>query len=175
MIWKTTSAGSGTLAKPRRWFESGENRRQLQRFLVIGGASFLTDLLFYRLLGTKTTLPLDVAKGCSYLVGVVVGFVGNKWWTFRSARRSLAEPLSYLALYAVTMLVNIGCNRLALVYLGPTAVGPAFLFTTGVTTVLNFVGMRRFTFRQAIESHRAQEFSPLPAADLHAQPLRNAA
>lgn len=150
MIWKTTSVGKVISWPLDRLLNSVETRRQLSRFLVVGSASVLVDLSAYRILATDAGLPLYVAKGISYLLGVGVGFVGNKWWTFRSSRRSVSEPLSYLALYAVTLLVNIGCNQAVLTILGTHATALAFFVATGLTTVLNFFGMRRFTFRQGI-------------------------
>jgi putative flippase GtrA len=98
-------------------------------------------------------LSIHWSKAISYLAGVVVGFVLNKNWTFRSSRRTWIEPVSYLLLYAVTLGVNIGCNSLVLVWLADqTAL--AFLVATGVTTVLNFLGMRLVTFRKGIEQRR---------------------
>ncbi len=129
---------------------SGETRRQLFRFVVVGVSCVLVDLAVYRLLGWTMGLRLDVAKGLSYWAGVCVGFVGNKLWTFQSKRKSLSEPVTYLAQYSLTMLVNVGCNRLALTVLGPQATALAYLFATGVTTVLNFAGMRLVTFRRGI-------------------------
>src|SRR5215471_16694432 len=159
MISKNTSAASATLKRSEQSPEVRENRRQLSRFLVVGVASVATDLAVYRLLVSMAGLPLDVAKGLSYWAGVVVGFFGNKWWTFRSSRRSWAEPFSYAALYAVTMLVNIACNRGVLAALGSNwvAMPIAFLFATGVTTVLNFLGMRLFTFRKGVSDRLQRE------------------
>ncbi len=120
----------------------------------MGSTSVLVDGLVYRGLAVATGLSLDAGKGVSYLAGVVVGFAGNKFWTFESSRRTVAEPISYLTLYAVTLLVNIVCNRLALSVLGTGQALWAFLFATGVTTVLNFLGMRLITFRKGIAQRR---------------------
>lgn len=149
------------MPQPKPWSEARETRKQLARFLVVGTLSVLVDLAIYRLLGAALGWRMDVAKGISYWAGVVVGFVGNKLWTFESSSKSLREPISYLALYAITMLVNIGCNRAALAVLGAESVAIAFLFATGVTTVLNFVGMKLFTFKAAVEDRRRQ-LDPTP-------------
>jgi putative flippase GtrA len=155
MIWKTTSAGKVISAICGRLPSDAETRRQLGRFLVIGTSCVLVDLTVYQILAARFDMPLYAAKGISYLAGVVVGFVGNKWWTFRSTRRSTAEPISYLALYLVTLAVNVGCNQAMIAELRGLATANqakwvAYLIATGVTTVLNFVGMRLFIFRQGI-------------------------
>ncbi len=138
-----------------------ENRRQISRFLVIGGASVAVDLVTYMALTGPLALDTHLAKGIAYVSGMVVGFVGNKFWTFGSARRSVAEPISYALLYATTLAVNIGVNGAVLAVGGSAAKLPAFLVATGTTTVLNFLGMRWVTFRGGIDErlqaeHRAE-------------------
>jgi putative flippase GtrA len=156
MISKTTSAGNDILPLPNRSPQSRESRIQLLRFLVIGVSCVLVDLAIYRVLVVQFGLRVDVAKAISYWGGVIVGFVGNKFWTFRSQQKSLREPLSYFALYCVTMGANIGCNGAVLSILGPNATGLAFIFATGVTTCLNFIGMRFLVFRRGIQSRQTE-------------------
>jgi putative flippase GtrA len=148
-------AGTLALRKPP------ETRRQIARFLVVGSASVAVDLGIYALLTAVTPLAWGLSKGLSYAAGVVVGFFGNKFWTFESARKSAAEPAMYLLLYALTLLLNIGCNQLALTVLGSEQKLLAFIFATGVTMVTNFLGMKFVTFRRGI-----QEQNELLTSDL---------
>ena len=144
-----------------------ENKRQIVRFLVVGLVSVAVDLACYMFLGTILFFATSVAKGISYLAGMAVGFVGNKYWTFGSARRSASEPVTYVVLYVVTLAVNIGVNSAVLSITGGWTV-PAFLLATGVTTVLNFLGMRLITFRDGIQDRlRAQRGAHSPS---HAVP-----
>jgi len=140
------------------WSERRETAKQIRRFIVIGVLSVLTDFTVYTLL-TRLGLLWDASKGVSYVSGMVVGFIGNKLWTFESARRSPAEPITYLLLYTATLGVNVLVNRIVLVvmiaWLPLGAVkGLAFLAATGVTTVLNFVGMKWLTFRVGVRQRR---------------------
>jgi putative flippase GtrA len=113
--------------------------------LVVGLLSVATDLVAYAAL--SPALGVTPSKAISYLAGVVVGFALNKRWTFESSRRTWTEPASYLLLYAATLGVNVGCNGLVLSWLPDRRI-VAFLFATGVTTVLNFLGMKLVTFRK---------------------------
>ena len=128
-----------------------ETRGQIARFLVVGGASVAVDLAVYAILTALTPLFWAAAKGLSYAAGVVVGYFGNKFWTFQSASRSAGEPALYLVLYTFTLALNIGCNQLALTMLGPQFKLASFLFATGITTVVNFLGMKLVAFRRGIE------------------------
>ena len=140
------------------WSERRETSKQIRRFLVIGVLSVLTDLAVYVLL-TGLGLHTHASKGISYVSGMVVGFLGNKFWTFESGRRSAAEPITYLMLYATTLAVNVAVNALVLGLLAGVATprwnkGLAFLVATGVTTVLNFLGMRFITFFKGVGERR---------------------
>lgn len=113
----------------------------------------MTDLVGYVALSTAG-LPTMAAKAASYLAGVAVGFVLNKRWTFESARRSGPEAAAYLALYGVTLAINVVTNGAVLSYLGAGARLIAFLVATGLTTVLNYLGMRLVAFRGGVADRR---------------------
>ena len=123
--------------------------RQVSRFLVIGGCSAATDFACYLLLLVTCGLPSAPAKGISYAAGMVIGFFGNKFWTFESPGRSLSEPMLYTAWYAFTLIINMATNGLVLSLLGTQARGTAFLTATALTTVMNFLGLKLIAFRHA--------------------------
>ncbi len=132
---------------------SAEWRKQACRFLVVGGSSVAVDLVCYCVLLNFSDRTF--AKGLAYLAGVLVGFVGNKKWTFESRERSLTEPMLYVAVYTTTLLVNVVINSsvastLASQQLSAVTVQIcAFIAATGVTTVMNFLGLKFIAFRQA--------------------------
>ncbi|MEX2114111.1 MAG: GtrA family protein [Pirellulales bacterium] len=145
-----------------------ENKRQIVRFLIVGALSVAVDLACYMLFAATLFFATSLAKGLSYIVGMAVGFVGNKYWTFGSARRAADEPVTYVALYTVTLAVNIGVNAAVLSVTGGWTL-PAFLVATGVTTVLNFLGMRLVTFRHGIQD-RLREHGAAEPPSLSAVP-----
>ena len=144
-----TTAG-GAITSPAARPNKRPLLRQVSRFFVIGGCSAATDFACYTLLLGSFGLSIATAKGISYVTGMVVGFFGNKLWTFQSRRRAVSEPLLYMAWYFVTLAVNMATNGLVLELLGPQATLPAFLAATGLTTVLNFLGLRLIAFRRAL-------------------------
>ena len=157
MTWEQTDSMQHASKVPSgKWDLPGGTCIQIARFLVVGSASVAVDLAVYALLTAITPLAWGVSKGISYAAGVVVGFFGNKFWTFESARKSVAEPVLYLALYGCTLVLNIGCNQAALALLGSRQKLLAFLLATGVTMVTNFLGMKYVAFRRGIETQRAR-------------------
>lgn len=135
------------------------------RFIVIGLGSVAVDLLVYN--GLSGSMPGFVAKGISFVAGMLPGFVGNKFWAFQSARKTVSEPLVYAGLYAVTLCVNVGVNAAVLAVLGEPARLFAWFVATGTTTVLNYLGLRLIAFRKGIEER--------VAAEEKTEPLRRAA
>jgi putative flippase GtrA len=130
-----------------------DEKRHLGRFLVVGGLSVATDLGVLLALHAGLGWERSLAKGLSYVAGMALGFALNKAWTFGSRRQAWTEAPSYVLLYALTLAVNVGVHR-ALHDLGLGG-GLAFLGATGLTTVLNYLGLRYITFRQGIaERHK---------------------
>lgn len=130
-------------------------KTRLLRFLVSGGLSVATDLGVFVALQDGLGVAQAPAKGVSYVTGMALGFVLNKAWTFGSRRDAKAEAPSYLLLYAITLGVNVLAYGavLDLSQHKPAA----FLVATGLTTVLNYLGLRFMTFRRGIAEREQTE------------------
>lgn len=122
-------------------------RREVSLFLIVGGTTVLVDFASYQLLLLSGVLDIDFAKATSFLIGTIFAYFANRFWTFSHkspAHRSIAR---FAVLYASTLAVNVGVNALALQwYQGIGAIQLAFLFATGTSAVLNFIGMKFFVF-----------------------------
>jgi putative flippase GtrA len=124
------------------------------RFVFIGCASTAIDFATYQLLCAGVS-P-STAKAVSYLVGMLFGYVGNKFWTFDSRRASLSEPMIYLALYAVTMGVNVAVHAAVLAAWADEN-NLAFLAATSVSMISNYLGLRLLAFRKAVAEREVAE------------------
>jgi putative flippase GtrA len=118
-------------------------KKELLRFLVAGFSAVATDMSAYYLL--LLVLPPSYAKGISFMLGTIVAYLINKYWTFEQGKHSYSEMLRFAILYGTTLGCNVMTNKLvlnitALVWL-------AFLAATGVSTVLNFAGQKWWVFR----------------------------
>ena len=67
-------------------------KKELKRFLVAGISAVGTDLVTYYIL--LNFLSNDVAKTISFLLGTVVAFVINKYWTFEKHENIHEELLN---------------------------------------------------------------------------------
>jgi putative flippase GtrA len=123
---------------------------QIGRFVVIGSLSAGTDLGCYYLL-TSIGLNAAVAKGISFVLGMALGWVGNKFWTFASPKHNLAEPVAYVLWYTLTLGLNVLINAGALWILSfflaeDWTKAAAAILATGASAVANFVGLRWIVF-----------------------------
>lgn len=132
-----------------------KNLRYILRFLIIGMISVTIDYYVYNFLHS-IKITVHLAKGFGYIAGMIFGFVGNKVWTFQSSNKPNTELPLYVIIYACTFGVNIGVNALFLDLLNKIdhsnyIINGAFLVSTGMSTILNFLGMRFIVFRKGIQ------------------------
>ena len=117
-------------------------KRELNKFLFAGLAAVGTDLLVYYLL--LNLLSTEVSKGVSFIIGSVVAFIINKYWTFKKPEKSYKEMIQFGVLYATTLGLNVMTNKIVLDYTDIVLV--SFIVATGVSTILNFVGQKWWVF-----------------------------
>ncbi|MCP1446897.1 putative flippase GtrA [Pseudomonas sp. GGS8] len=124
-------------------------KRELAVFLVVGSLTVLIDFLTYRGLVWTGWMSVDQAKAAGFLTGTLFAYFANKVWTFGHKEHAPGSVWRFVLLYAITLsanvLVNAGC--LALLSTMSIAVPVAFLIATGVSAVLNFLGMKLFVFK----------------------------
>jgi putative flippase GtrA len=125
--------------------------KQLVRFLLVGGLSFVIDITVMALLihsfdiaGNQTGLIL--ARVVAWSFAIVFAFFTNAAVTFgASIRRS--RFFSYLLIQGIGASINLGSYS-ALV-IGPLSDRPllALMIGSGLATVGNFLLVRKFVYR----------------------------
>ena len=121
------------------------NKKETLKFLVGGGTAVIVDFLTYKIfmiLGIERT----IAKTLSFICGSIVGFIINKYWTFKSSKFEIKEILKYIVLYIVTAFINSQVNKYILLLFESEMF--AFLCATGVSTILNFLGQKFLIFKK---------------------------
>jgi putative flippase GtrA len=136
------------------------NKTEMIRFIVTGAISVTVDFSVYQLL-YGFGVPRGIAKSVSFFIGAAVGFVINKLWTFGSNKGLGKEIPRYVMLYSATALINAWVNATVLHVVAMAVFARiaekmssrfdaatifAFLCATGVSMVLNFLGLKVFVF-----------------------------
>lgn len=118
-------------------------KREINKFIYAGLAAVGTDFLFYYLL--LNLFSHEFSKGISFIIGSVVAFILNKYWTFRKPEKSFIQMIRFGILYCTTLGLNIMSNKIVLD--NTNMVFVSFLFATGISTILNFVGQKWWVFK----------------------------
>jgi putative flippase GtrA len=134
------------LAKSQNWL-------QLAKFCAVGGSGYVVNLLVFALCVESLGMHHLVAATCAFLVAVLNNFWWNRHWTFVSARGGRAgfQAARFVAVSVVTFLVALTILEL-LVSLAGVAELPAQAISIAVSTPLNFIGNKLWSF--AIEVSR---------------------
>lgn len=124
-------------------------KRQLMIFLIVGSLTVVIDFFSYRGLVLLNLLGTDMAKGAGFILGTIFAYLANRMWTFGRQEHVSGSLWRFLVLYSVTLGINIWVNSMTLVLLHTSdlAVKIAFLIATGVSALLNFIGMKWFVFK----------------------------
>jgi putative flippase GtrA len=120
-------------------------KKQLVRFLIVGGCAVLIDGLIYLFIVHMGWLEHSGAKRVSFAVGALWAFVMNKFYTFEQKEMVASEPIIFTLVY----LVGWGLNSCSHDWILSLTNLPllAFLIATGFSTCSNFVGQKWIVFR----------------------------
>lgn len=122
--------------------------QQALRFFVVGVLSAGVDFGIYTL-GLHLGLWPTLAKAVSFILGTITAYLLNRRWTFNSASSGAAPAVRFGVLYTVTFFVNVGVNALFLHLLADYSwrFPVSWVLAQGVATIINFVLLRTFVFR----------------------------
>jgi putative flippase GtrA len=120
----------------------------LAKFLIVGGLStILNYLCFYALINLYVDYRISSALG--YISGLIFGMYLNKNWSFESQQSLLKITPSYLTVY----FVSLGTSLLFLNFLVESLNIPESISNIGaigLSTVMNFIGLKLFVFKKAV-------------------------
>jgi putative flippase GtrA len=128
---------------------------ELRKFLFIGTIAVCLDWGFYLTLTNFFGVEAVLAKVISYIIGTVFSFIANGRIVFQ-ADLARANFLRHLLLYALSLLVNtlaFGSLKSFFSSDSSTSLAAPLLTATFASTVINFVGMRFWVFKNTRKSH----------------------
>ena len=118
-------------------------KKEIPRFIIAGISAVFTDLISY--IALLNFLQHDYAKTISFILGSVVAFNVNKYWTFERYLNSKYEIIKFIMLYATTLCLNIFTNRLSLELTDMILL--SFFVATAISTMINFTGQKFWVFK----------------------------
>lgn len=122
------------------------------RFLRYGIVGIVVNLLGYGLfIGLiATEIPPPAASGICYIVAVMLSYIANRYWSFRSKRSHYHDIWRYLLSYGTGLLVAIGAMQVLLNFLHPAL---AQIVVVGFTAVVIYLCLELLRFGQPEKYH----------------------
>ena len=124
--------------------------REIRFFLINGIIAVLIAYLVYRAL-ILIGLDINFSSMSSYFAGMFYGYFSNKQLTFKNFDNiSIANITKYLALHFCTLVIYVYLNSYLVLLLKEYSFNLliAFSLTIGLTTILNFLGLRFWVFKK---------------------------
>jgi putative flippase GtrA len=124
-------------------------KREVAFFVANGLISVAIAYWIYRIL-VSGGLSIELSNGLAYLSGMVYGFLANKKLAFRDVSAISRGMLTrYVLWHAFSLMVNVVVNSVFLAVIGSLVFGLtiSFLLAISITTVLNYLGLKYFVFK----------------------------
>ena len=126
-------------------------KHQVIFYFLCGALSTSCDFAIYYLL-YHNDVQLDIAKGSSFLIATFISYFLNKYITFKTLNRSFMEFTNFVVVHLVSMVIDVGTNRLFLLLLSYFIVGQnkfflSFVLATGCSVTSNFIGQKFWVFK----------------------------
>ena len=125
-------------------------KKEIRTFLIVGTLTVCVDYFFYQLLLRSEFLSVPIAKALGFIAGTVFAYFANRYWTFNHRSPTAQSIVRFYVLYGLTLFVNVTTNAL-IIKVFPSldvVVHVAFLVATGLSAILNFIGLKMFVFNQ---------------------------
>ncbi len=141
--------------------------KEISKFFVSGITAVLVDLLVYY--SCSQFIEQNIAKALGFVMGTIVTYNLNKFWTWRQPEKDNRRLLPFILLYGFSMLLNVLGNAWALQKIPSHVIASniqkiggehlelfafkidkicAFLFATFVSSILNFLGQKYWVFKK---------------------------
>ena len=123
-------------------------KKEIGCFFIVGLLAVTLDLIVYRFLFLMNILNIENAKAMGFILGSLFAFIANKTWTFEQKTFDWFQLVKFSIQYSLSCSVNVWINTTLLYSLnGGFTVFIAFILATGVSTIMNFIGMKWFVFK----------------------------
>ena len=121
-------------------------RKELSVFIIVGILTVTIDFIVYTSFLKLELLNLNNSKAIGFISGTIFSYLANRYWTFNYKGNilNLKVILRFIIVYSISLLVNVKLNEFIL--LKTDLLSLAFLFATGTSASINFVGMKLIVF-----------------------------
>lgn len=119
---------------------------QVIRFLFVGGLNTIVGYGIYALL-VYLGINLYIASTISTIIGVFHSYLWNRYFTFKSKEKALAEIVRFISVYIVSYLLGLLTLFISnkIFNIDPYVAG---LVNLVITTLISWFGHKYFSFKK---------------------------
>jgi putative flippase GtrA len=121
-----------------------KTKKEVCRYMAVTPVIFAIDLGGYYLF--NHFFPYSAAKGISYAIANLIGYVINKYWTFECKKKNYGEAGSYFLVQLFLLGFNIWSHHM-LRMIWPSAVLRAVVAASLSTALLSFILKKFLVFK----------------------------
>jgi len=119
-------------------------KQEIIRFSIAGIIVVTADIgIYYSLFNL---LSFSVSKGISFTCAGILGYLLNKYWTFKSSQPPRAEVGRFIIINFLALGINVLTNQ-SILNKWPGAVWPALITATAVTSLLTYICFKWWVFK----------------------------
>lgn len=121
------------------------NRKNIVRFLMVGGTSTFIDFIIYMLLSIR--IPVSLSKLFSMCCASIFSYIVNKKWTFESQEQThFFMIVRYILAQCINIGTNVSINQIVFGICKNKVI--SFILATGCAMCANYLLQRLFVFRR---------------------------
>jgi len=119
-------------------------RKQFLSYSTIGVISLIIDALAYIILSDIFFISKSLSKIISFILASVNSFIGNKLFTFRARSFNYKEPVKFILIYSISLIVNSLTHDFFLnIFEGFLP----FIIASIFSIIINFGGQKLWVFK----------------------------
>lgn len=128
-------------------------QKEFRKFFLVGLLTFLSDASTYYFF-TSAGLDLNLAKGISFLIGTLIGYLLNTIYTFEISQYSSNTLRKYLSVYLCSMLLNVTINALSITLFLSLTIDMsiskflAVMIATAFSMIFNFICLKYYVYKK---------------------------
>ena len=119
-------------------------KKEVFNYIIIGFFIVFIDFISYHFYYSSLSLDSSNSKRLSYITGAIISFFLNKKITFKSSKKNLSEPISFLIIYFLSFVSNSLTHDFLLNYFSGNY---PFYISTLVSIIINYLGQKFIVFR----------------------------
>jgi putative flippase GtrA len=154
--------------------KSKSETSRIIEYMVTGGAWFWSGYLLFALLYTVLGVDIVPAKMVSYLFGLTVNFLLERFWVFSGKEARKLDTVSVR--YVIISVVNLGIDTLIVWGLSQYGISPYIgqFVSAGFFSVWNYLWYRLWVFAKKTPPTRRRASSPTLHRSKHVRRQRYA-